>query len=109
MVMLSPCPTGWKSEAEESVDLVRHAVGCGLFPLYEIFDGLRYRINARPDGVPLEEYAMRQTRYTRSSMDLAGIRREIDLQWTHLDAMAKMFPADNKDGLTENNVGDRLV
>lgn len=109
MVMLSPCPTGWKSEAEESVDLVRYAVGCGLFPLYEIFDGLRYRINVRPDGVPLEEYALRQRRYTRSSMDLADMNREIDRQWAHLDAMARMFPADNKDGLTENNEGDRLI
>ena len=46
--MLSPCPTGWKSEPEESVELVAPRGGSGLFPLYEVFDGARYRINARP-------------------------------------------------------------
>lgn len=94
LVMLSPCPTGWKSEAEESVDLVRHAVGCGLFPLYEVFDGIRYRINARPDGTPLEMYASRQRRYRGSHVDLETIRRRIDEQWQYLNAMARTFPAD---------------
>lgn len=94
LVMLSPCPTGWKSEAEESVDLVRHAVGCGLFPLYEVFDGIRYRINARPDGTPLEMYASRQRRYRGAQVDLEKIRRRIDEQWHYLDAMARTFPAD---------------
>jgi pyruvate/2-oxoacid:ferredoxin oxidoreductase beta subunit len=37
-LLLSPCPTGWKSEPTDSVDLIRMAVGSGLFPLYEVFD-----------------------------------------------------------------------
>jgi hypothetical protein len=50
--MLSPCPTGWKSEPDESVDLILAAVRCGVFPLYEVFDGERFRINAYPDAGP---------------------------------------------------------
>ena len=50
LLMHSPCPTGWKSEPEESVELVRVATASGLFPVYEVFDGATYRINVRPDG-----------------------------------------------------------
>lgn len=96
LLMLSPCPTGWKSEPEESVDLVRHAVGCGLFPLYEVFDGVRYRINQRPDGTPLEEYTARQGRYSSATIDPQRIRRAIAQQWDYLEKMAAAFPADRQ-------------
>lgn len=98
LLLLSPCPTGWKSEPEDSVELIRHAVGCGLFALYEVFDGLRYRINVRPDETPLSDYAERQRRYSGAGVDLARIRERIDAQWRHLDALAQAFPAERGDG-----------
>jgi len=94
LLMLSPCPTGWKSEPDESIDLIRYAVGCGLFPVYEVFDGVRYRINFRPDGTPLEEYTSRQRRYKSETIDPQHIQQAIDAQWTYLEGMAKAFPAD---------------
>lgn len=96
LLILSPCPAGWKSEPDESVDLVRDAVGCGLFPLYEVFDGGGYRINARPDGTPLERYALRQRRYTSSQVNVEEMRRRIERQWEYLDKMARAFPADGE-------------
>ncbi|HUU98051.1 MAG TPA: thiamine pyrophosphate-dependent enzyme [Phycisphaerae bacterium] len=93
LLMLSPCPIGWKSEPDESVDLIRYAVGCGLFPVYEIFDGVRYRINVRPDGTPLEEYMSRQRRYKSETIDPQHIQQAIDAQWTYLNGMAAAFPA----------------
>ena len=95
LLLLSPCPTGWKSEPDESVDLIRRAVVCGLFPVYEIFDGTRYRINARPDGTPLEEYTSRQRRYKSESIDPQRIQAAIAAQWDYLDKMAAAFPADD--------------
>jgi pyruvate ferredoxin oxidoreductase beta subunit/2-oxoisovalerate ferredoxin oxidoreductase beta subunit len=92
--MLSPCPTGWKSEPDESVELIRHAVGCGLFPLYEVFDGERYRINHRPDGARVEDYCSRQRRYTSIGVDPDLVRSRIRVQWRYLDVMARAFPAD---------------
>jgi pyruvate ferredoxin oxidoreductase beta subunit/2-oxoisovalerate ferredoxin oxidoreductase beta subunit len=94
LLMLSPCPTGWKSEPEESVDLIRCAVRSGLFPLYEIYDGRRYRINERPDGTPVEDYITHQRRYTKVPVDTALLKSFIEDQWRYLDAMAKAFPAD---------------
>ncbi len=95
LLMLSPCPTGWKSEAEESVDLIRHAVDCGLFPVYEVFDGMRYRINLRPTGTPLSEYMDRQRRYTKIAGDPSKLQTFIDRQWHLLDGLAKAFPAED--------------
>lgn len=94
LLMLSPCPTGWKSEPEESVDLIRTAVRSGLFPLYEIFDGVRYRINERPDGTPVDEYIAHQRRYTKLPANSEPLKVFIEDQWRYLNAMEKAFPAD---------------
>jgi pyruvate/2-oxoacid:ferredoxin oxidoreductase beta subunit len=93
LLMLSPCPTGWKSEPTDSVELIRAAVGCGLFPLYEVFDGMRYRINVRPDGTPLEQYLSGQKRYKSESIDVGAIRSQIREQWASLEGLEKSFPA----------------
>jgi pyruvate ferredoxin oxidoreductase beta subunit/2-oxoisovalerate ferredoxin oxidoreductase beta subunit len=69
LLMHSPCPTGWKSEPEESVALVRLAVASGLFPLYEVWDGVRYHINAEPDWTSPGEYFRRQRRFSAGQVD----------------------------------------
>lgn len=92
LLMLSPCPTGWKSEPDESVELIRSAVGCGVFPLYEVSDGMRYRINVRPDGTPIEAYASRQRRYRAAAVDLERIAAQVGRQWAYLEGMARAFP-----------------
>ena len=91
LLMLSPCPIGWKSAPEESVDLIDIAVRSGLFPLYEVFDGERYRINVRPDGADVRRYVERQRRY--SAFDVAVVQKRIASQWAYLDAMEERFPA----------------
>jgi pyruvate ferredoxin oxidoreductase beta subunit/2-oxoisovalerate ferredoxin oxidoreductase beta subunit len=92
LLLLSPCPTGWKSEPEESVDLIAMAVRSGLFPLYEVFDGRRFRLNARPDGTPVEEYIKRQRRYRSETLDVSALKDEIREQWAYLEAMSRAFP-----------------
>ena len=93
LLLLSPCPTGWKSEPTDSVELVRAAVGCGLFPLYEVFDGIRYRVSMRPDGTPLEQYLSGQKRYKSESIDVGAIHSQIREQWACLEGLEKSFPA----------------
>jgi pyruvate ferredoxin oxidoreductase beta subunit/2-oxoisovalerate ferredoxin oxidoreductase beta subunit len=101
LLMLSPCPAGWKSDPAESVDLVRAAVACGLFPLYEVFDGRRYRVNARPDGTPLEDFVSRQGRFRHKSFDPGVLRSRVAGQWAHLSGLAAAFPAREDEGTTE--------
>jgi pyruvate ferredoxin oxidoreductase beta subunit/2-oxoisovalerate ferredoxin oxidoreductase beta subunit len=97
LLILSPCPTGWKSEPSESVEIIDYAVRSGLFPVYEVFDGSRYRVNFRPDGTSVEEYTQRQRRYRSESVDLEGIRADIEARWRLLDAMERAFPASERD------------
>ncbi len=95
LLMLSPCPTGWKSEPEDGVDLIRYAVRCGLFPLYEVYDGDRYRINVERDQTSIEEYITRQRRYTKGSILAEELTQLIDARWQKLKRIVRAFPADD--------------
>jgi pyruvate ferredoxin oxidoreductase beta subunit/2-oxoisovalerate ferredoxin oxidoreductase beta subunit len=92
LLMHSPCPTGWKSEPEDSVELVRIAVASGLFPVYEVYDGSRYRINVRPDGTDPAGYFERQRRFGDHDVDLEVTRRVSAERMRRLEVMAEQFP-----------------
>jgi pyruvate/2-oxoacid:ferredoxin oxidoreductase beta subunit len=98
LLMLSPCPTGWKSSPDESIDLIELAVRSGLFPVYEVFDGERYRVNVRPDGTDVVEYLKGQRRYAASAFDVDLVRRQIAGQWRWLETMEAAFPAGQENG-----------
>ena len=93
LLIHSPCPTGWKSEPGDSVELVRLAVRSGLFPLYEVFDGARYRVNAEPDWVDPTEYFGKQRRFKLEQVDLATTKRVCREKYDRLKHMAEAFPA----------------
>jgi len=97
LLMLSPCPTGWKSEPDQSTELVELAVRSGLFPLYEIFDGCRYRINQRPDSTSVQSYLDQQRRFRQLWSDADALQAHIDAQWRYLDGMATVFPSNDDD------------
>ncbi len=93
LLMHSPCPTGWKSEPAESVQLVRLAVQSGLFPLFEVFDGKRWRINAEPEWSDPAEYFRRQRRFRPEEVDLDATRRWARDRYERLTVLAGAFPA----------------
>ncbi len=43
--ILAPCPTGWKSEPSEGIELVRLAIRAGLYPVLEVCGGRELRLN----------------------------------------------------------------
>jgi pyruvate/2-oxoacid:ferredoxin oxidoreductase beta subunit len=98
LLLLSPCPAGWKSEPRDTVELARLAVATGIFPLFEVFNGRRYRINERPDGTPLERYLARQRRFVQDAVLLDGLRARIADQWARLETLAAEFPTDDTVG-----------
>lgn len=93
LLMHSPCPTGWKSEPDDSVELVRIAVASGLFPVYEVFEGARYRITVDPDGTDLAEYFRRQRRFKDEDIDLDASRRSCEDRIHRLRMLAEHYPA----------------
>jgi len=84
--ILSPCPTGWKSEPAEGVELIRLAVRSGLYPIVEIEDGYRFEINVEPtfEVEALERYFASQGRFRGTKDDFAAICAAIKRQWEEL-------------------------
>jgi pyruvate/2-oxoacid:ferredoxin oxidoreductase beta subunit len=92
LLMHSPCPTGWKSEPAESVELVRVAVASGLFPLYEVWNGRTYRINVEPDWTDPSAYYEHQRRFRDDEIDLDATRRMCRERYERLTVLAEQFP-----------------
>ena len=93
LLIHSPCPTGWKAEPSDSVELVRLAVKSGLFPLIEVMDGKRYRINVEPDWTDPAGYFERQRRFRKDEIDLDTTRRVCRERFERLERLAEVFPA----------------
>lgn len=94
--VLSPCPTGWKSEPALGMELLRLAVRSGLFPVYEVFDGKRHVVNIEPDfsDEALDMYLSLQRRFQKSGISAAGLRPAIDRYWQNLRALSgRIVPA----------------
>ena len=100
--ILAPCPTGWKSEPEDGIRLVRLAVESGLYPLVEVFDGERTEINHQPDlespraKAALKSYFEAQGRFRKSGITapaaLDGVFAAIVRKWARLRREAAIVP-----------------
>jgi pyruvate ferredoxin oxidoreductase beta subunit len=57
---ISPCPRGWRSQTSKSIELSKLAVEVGLHPLYEVIDGVEWKMSGPSKRIkelkPLEEY-----------------------------------------------------
>jgi pyruvate/2-oxoacid:ferredoxin oxidoreductase beta subunit len=84
--ILSPCPSGWLSNPEDTINISRMAVKTNIFPLYEIEGGEKYTINMKfKDRAPVEEYLKLQGRYNYLTSDMIShIQSEIDSGWNKL-------------------------
>ena len=59
----SPCPTGHRYSPEKAIEVSRLAVDCGMWPLYEVENGV-YRFTYKPmDRKPVKEYLRAQGRF----------------------------------------------
>jgi pyruvate/2-oxoacid:ferredoxin oxidoreductase beta subunit len=86
----APCPTGWKTEPAESVELVRLAVRSGVFPLYEVRRGADYRINVHPDGTDPLEYYRRQKRFEGRNFDVGAVLGAMQTRNERLQRLAQI-------------------
>lgn len=84
---LAPCPTGWGFDPEQSMEIARKAVECGVWPLKESIDGeLRHTRTPRRRH-PVAEYLELQRRFrhlfrpTRHDAALAAIQARVDGYW----------------------------
>ena len=86
----SPCPTGWKTEPAETIELVRLAVRSGVFPLFEVFNGTDYRIQAEPDGTDPARYYDKQKRFSGQEIDPEAVKRNVQEKQSRLKDLAAL-------------------
>jgi pyruvate/2-oxoacid:ferredoxin oxidoreductase beta subunit len=86
LLILSPCPTGWKSDPSMTIELVRLAVRSGLFPVIEVEAGSRWSVNIQPDfsRSALDGYFSSQRRFRKSGITPEDLGKTIEDQWREL-------------------------
>jgi pyruvate/2-oxoacid:ferredoxin oxidoreductase beta subunit len=97
--VLSPCPTGWKSEPAEGIELIRLAVDSGLYPVLEIVDGREWILNIEPAFSPeaLKGFIQAQGRFSRSEVSIDEVRESILDTWNDLWTRVGRVPAAARD------------
>jgi len=58
-----PCPTGWYADSADTIKIGRLAVETGLFPLYEIENGVVTNVMKPKKRLPVEDYLRTQNRF----------------------------------------------
>ncbi|MEO0130249.1 MAG: thiamine pyrophosphate-dependent enzyme [candidate division WOR-3 bacterium] len=90
--IFAPCPTGWRMAPELMITISQLAVDCKVFPLYEVFDGIKYQINYQPKNIPVKEYLKLQGRFSHlSEKEIEIIQREVDYNWEILIKKVKLY------------------
>ncbi len=90
--VLSPCPTGWKYETDDIMEICRLAVETNYWPLYEVEDG-KWTLNYEPKHrLPIEDFLKTQGRFAhlfRSENEhlIEEYQREVDRRWETLQYM----------------------
>ena len=80
-----PCLDGWGLPDNMGVTSARLAVECGMFPLYEVENGVRYTLNWKTKDKPVGEYLKMQKRYRHLSEDaLHAVQEAVDTDWERL-------------------------
>ncbi|HYL87648.1 MAG TPA: thiamine pyrophosphate-dependent enzyme [Burkholderiales bacterium] len=89
ITLLVPCLDGWGVPEDQGIALARLAVESGVFPLYEVEEGVRYTMTGPPRTRSVREYLEAQRRYRGlSEQDVETLEREVEQGWTRLVAKA---------------------
>jgi pyruvate ferredoxin oxidoreductase beta subunit/2-oxoisovalerate ferredoxin oxidoreductase beta subunit len=88
--ILAPCPPGWKTQNDETIDLARQAVQTRVFPLFEIENGRDWRLTVEHAGDPVGPYIRRQARFKHlTDQQLVLIQKNVDDRWERLQVKVK--------------------
>jgi pyruvate ferredoxin oxidoreductase beta subunit len=88
LIALSPCPTGWDYDPQETVTIGKLAVKTGIWPLKEYVNGRVIHTKIPRERKPVEEYLKLQGRYNhlfepqRNDELIAEIQHRVDDYWS---------------------------
>ncbi len=84
--ILSVCDTGWRIPTNMSVTIGRLAVQTGVFPLYEVENGV-YKLNVDKELKPVDDYLKKQGRFRHLSADeIQKIQDRVTEEYARLKA-----------------------
>lgn len=92
--VMSPCPRGWRYEAEDLAEICKLAVNTCVWPLYEIEHGV-WKLTYEPrKKLPVEEYLKKQGRFNHmfekgNEWMIEEVQKHVDLKWEMLLSRCK--------------------
>lgn len=91
--VLSPCPRGWRTPSNQSIEIAKLGVQTGFWPLFEVEDGVWRVTTAVKDRKPVEEFFKPQGRFKHlfkpeNAELLAAIQAEVDRYWDYVHRRA---------------------
>ena len=88
--VLAPCPPGWRSSDEETIELARMAVHTRVFPLLEVVDGEHWHFSIDHPALPVEPYVRRQGRFKHlTDEQIRIIQERTDAHYARLEKRVK--------------------
>jgi 2-oxoisovalerate ferredoxin oxidoreductase beta subunit len=86
--VFAPCPPGWRFSSEQTIALGRLATDSGIFPLYEVEDGV-YRVTRKGGALkPVAEYFRAQGRFAHlGPEEIERLQHRVGEEWTRLLAL----------------------
>lgn len=85
IIIIIPCLPGWGVQDNSAVQVARLAVETGVFPLFEVEDGLKYTLSVDTKTRAVADYLKQQKRYRHlSDDDIAALQADVDEEWERL-------------------------
>lgn len=80
--VVAPCPTGWGIQTDDTVEIAKEIVDCGLWYLAEYENG-EFKLNKNPkEFSPVEAYLKKQGRFKHlNEEDILEITSQRDKKW----------------------------
>lgn len=90
IIVLIPCLPGWGVADNAAVATARLGVESGVFPLFEIEDGVRVKMTGPEKSRSIDDYLALQKRYRHLSAEARNVlQAEVDETWSRLIAQAE--------------------
>jgi pyruvate/2-oxoacid:ferredoxin oxidoreductase beta subunit len=83
LIIQSPCPVGWRYDPAKTIEIARSGVQSGLWPLYEIENGTKFKLNYKPRELkPVTEYLKPQARFRHmTDEEVTEIQEDSTQNW----------------------------
>ncbi|MDE6103075.1 MAG: pyruvate synthase subunit beta, partial [Oscillospiraceae bacterium] len=89
--IIAPCPTGWGIATDDTVEIAKEVVDCGLWYLAEYENGA-FTLNHKPkEFTDVEAYLKKQSRFKHlTDEDIQTIRYYRDVKWEEIHSNFKL-------------------